>query len=105
MTLVCELLSAFFTAASKYLATVSVCHSFTETVFHLSVSFFGLISSFHFSLLHSIYSGSIYEEVVEVVVNLKPVFYKLTTRQLHIALYKKSQKKSIPKQKTKYLII
>ena len=63
-------------------------------MFHLSVSFLGLISSFHFSLLHSIYSGSIYEEVVEVVVNLKPVFYLSATGQLHIALYKKSDKKS-----------
>jgi hypothetical protein len=45
-------------------------------------------------LLHSIYSGSIYEEAVEVVVNLKPVFDYSATRQLHIALYKNSKKKS-----------
>lgn len=44
---VCELLSAFSAAASKNLATVSVCHSFTETVFHLALTLLGLVCSFH----------------------------------------------------------
>jgi hypothetical protein len=50
---VSKLLSALSSAARENLAAVSVCHSFAETVFHLSVSFLGLVSSFHFAILLS----------------------------------------------------
>ena len=46
-----KLLSALRSAAGKNLASVSVRHSFTETVLHLSVTLFGLISPLHLSNL------------------------------------------------------
>jgi hypothetical protein len=49
--LVSQLLSALSSSASKNLAAVSVSHSFTETVFHLSVTLLGLICSLHLSNL------------------------------------------------------
>ena len=47
--LVRELLSALCSSAGKYLATVSVGHSLTETVLHLSVALLRLVSSLHLS--------------------------------------------------------
>ena len=47
--LVSKLLSALCAATSKNLASVSVRHSLTETVFHFSVTLLRLVSSFHTS--------------------------------------------------------
>ena len=53
--LISELLSALSASASENLAAVLCSHSLTETVLHLSVTFLGLISSFHcFDLLFKI---------------------------------------------------
>ena len=49
--LVSQLLSALSSSASKNLAAVSVSHSLAETVLHLAMTLFGLVSSFHFSNL------------------------------------------------------
>ena len=55
--LVAELLSALCSAASKYLAAVSVRHSLAEAMFHLAMTLFGLVCSFHgkTSILTGIY--------------------------------------------------
>ena len=39
--------AALSSSASQHLAAVGGSHSLTETVLHLSVTFLGLISSFH----------------------------------------------------------
>ena len=44
---VAEYLSALCSAASKNFAAVSVRHSFTEAMFHLAMTLFGLVCSFH----------------------------------------------------------
>ena len=44
---VSEHLSALCSAAGENLASVAICHSLAETVFHLALTLFGLISSFH----------------------------------------------------------
>ena len=44
---VAEYLSAFCSAASKNFAAVSVRHSFAEAMFHLAMTLFGLVCSFH----------------------------------------------------------
>ena len=51
-----QFLTTFSTTCSQYAATVSGCHSFTETVFVSSLSVRGLISSFHLSYLLCYYS-------------------------------------------------
>ena len=45
--LVCELLSALCSAASKYFAAVSVRHSLAEAMFHLAMTLLRLVCSFH----------------------------------------------------------
>ena len=45
--LIGETISTFCSAASQHFAAIGSCHSFTETVFHFTMSFFRLISSKH----------------------------------------------------------
>lgn len=47
LQLIGQLLSALCPAAGKNLAAISIGHSFTEAVLHLSVPFLRLIRSFH----------------------------------------------------------
>ncbi len=46
--LVGKSLSTLISAAFQNLSACGGCHSFTETVYFASLSFFGLIGSFHF---------------------------------------------------------
>ena len=67
--LVSELLSALSASASENLAAVLCSHSLTETMFHLSVAFLGLISSFHCgstSFLKFLLKRDVLQGVVEV---------------------------------------
>ena len=78
--LVSELFSAFCSSASKHLPAVSSRHSFTETVFHFTMSFFRLIGTKHISVLLSL-TGQI--TVLKKTLYLAKMYYRTL-------LYKKS---------------